>query len=205
MGAHSLLVVEDDAVIRRSLARWIRQTSEFEVIEADSVESGMEALEREPVAAIVDVGLPDGDGLDLVAKIRERLPQASVLVTTASDAATHANRAHLLGASIARKPAIDSNVTLFLSQATRNSNAQPNRERAVAMLSATARFSPQQRRIVELMASGTKRSELAKELSVEESTVRTHVRAILTRVGVDNLDRVAWKLLELLDKQKDPQ
>lgn len=169
-------------------------------MEADSVAAGVEALDSAPVGAIVDINLPDGDGLDLVEELRKRSPTTPVLVTTASDAAIHANRAHLLGASLARKPSIDANVTMFLSEVQRDAAAtQRDTEQLLERLASEVRFSPQQRRIVELMLAGTKRSELAAALGVEESTIRTHVRGIVTRVGVENLDRVAWRLLALLN------
>lgn len=196
-------MVEDDAAIRRSLTRWIKQTSPLSVVEAETVRDGMDALKSTPVGAIVDVRLPDGDGLDLVATIKQRLPTTSILVTTASDDASYANRAHLLGVALARKPEIQANITVFLNNLAHNQNVVSRVDQALANLAAIAGLSRQQRRIVELMARGTKRSELARALGVEETTIRTHVRTIIRRVGVDNVDRVAWKILSLLDAHRD--
>ncbi len=198
-----LLVVEDDPTIRRSLTRWIKQTSPLTVVEAETVRDGVDALKSTPVGAIVDVRLPDGDGLDLVATIKERSPNTSILVTTASDDAIYANRAHLLGVALARKPEIHANVLVFLNSLAHNANSTSRVEQALANLAAIAGLSRQQRRIVELMARGTKRAELAGALGVEETTVRTHVRTIIRRVGVDNVDRVAWKILSLVDTHRD--
>lgn len=201
--ADCLLVVEDDPTIRRSLTRWIKQTSPLNVVEAETVRDGVEALKSTPVGAIVDVRLPDGDGLDLVATIKERSPNTSILVTTASDDAIYANRAHLLGVALARKPEIHANVLVFLNSLAHQANNTSRVEQALANLAAIAGLSRQQRRIVELMARGTKRAELAGALGVEETTVRTHVRTIIRRVGVDNVDRVAWKILSLVDTHRD--
>ena len=202
--ADCLLVVEDDAAIRRSLTRWIRNCSQLEIVEAETVRDGMDALKSTPpVGAIVDVRLPDGDGLDLVAAIRQKLPTTSILVTTASDDASYANRAHLLGVALARKPEIHANIVVFLNNLAHNTNVVSRVDQALANLAAIAGLSRQQRRIVELMARGTKRSELAQALGVEETTIRTHVRTIIRRVGVDNVDRVAWKILSLLDAHRE--
>jgi DNA-binding NarL/FixJ family response regulator len=200
--ADSLLVVEDDPTIRRSLTRWIRQTSPLNVVEVETVRDGLDALKSGPVGAIVDVRLPDGDGLDLVQTIKERSPTTSILVTTASDDASYANRAHLLGVALARKPEIHANILVFLNSLATNQNVS-RVDQALANLAAIAGLSRQQRRIVEMMARGTKRSELAGALGVEETTVRTHVRTIIRRVGVDNVDRVAWKILSLMDAHRE--
>lgn len=201
--ADCLLVVEDDPTIRRSLTRWIKSTSSLTVVEAETVRDGVDALKSTPLGAIVDVRLPDGDGLDLVATIKERSPNTSILVTTASDDAIYANRAHLLGVALARKPEIHANVLVFLNSLAHNAQNTSRVEQALANLAAIAGLSRQQRRIVELMARGTKRAELAGALGVEETTVRTHVRTIIRRVGVDNVDRVAWKILSLVDTHRE--
>jgi two-component system response regulator DevR len=201
--ADCLLVVEDDPTIRRSLVRWVRSVSPLTVVEAETVRDGIDALKSTPLGAIVDVRLPDGDGLDLVATIKERSPNTSILVTTASDDAVYANRAHLLGVALARKPEIHANVLVFLNSLAHNAQNTSRVEQALANLAAIAGLSRQQRRIVELMARGTKRAELAGALGVEETTVRTHVRTIIRRVGVDNVDRVAWKILSLVDTHRE--
>jgi DNA-binding NarL/FixJ family response regulator len=92
---------------------------------------------------------------------------------------------------------------VFLNSLAHNANNTSRVEQALANLAAIAGLSRQQRRIVELMARGTKRAELAGALGVEETTVRTHVRTIIRRVGVDNVDRVAWKILSLVDTHRE--
>src|SRR5678816_1997665 len=110
MGNDSLLVVEDDPTIRRSLTRWIKQTSPLTVVEAETIRDGMELLKSTPVGAIVDIRLPDGDGLDLVQTIKERSTNTTIPVTTASDDAIYANPAHLHAVAHARKPETHANI-----------------------------------------------------------------------------------------------
>ena len=194
-----MLLVEDDVVTRRSLIRWIRHRSLFAVAEADSLASGLAAMERDLIGAIVDVGLPDGDGIDLVGSIRERLPMMQILLITGSDEASYANRAHLLGVPIVRKPSIETNLKAFLDRVSHNaSHCERDIAYVIEQLSFSVGLSRQQRRIIELMLSGTRRAQLATAMGIEETTVRTHVRAIVRRIGVENLDRVGWKLLQLL-------
>src|SRR5262249_11603374 len=189
----SILLVEDDAALRRSLTRWIRAKSNLAITEADTVAAAKQALVDEPDAAIVDVRLPDGDGLEVVETIHARSPWTPVLVTTASDEPQIANRAHLLGAVCVRKPEIDANVALFLTQLAHR--PRPTAKRALARLLEEVDLTPRQRDIVELAMHGTKRSALAAALNLEESSVRTHVREIVKRVGIDHLDQLGWRLL----------
>jgi len=63
-----VLVVDDDHAFRGLAARLLAGLAIGEVVQADSVSSALQAAERfQPVAALVDVGLPDGDGVELAA------------------------------------------------------------------------------------------------------------------------------------------
>jgi len=66
-----LLLIEDDRSIRRFLAISM-ESNGFRITEADTAEAGLRAVMSEPPDAIVlDLGLPDGDGLDVIRKVRE--------------------------------------------------------------------------------------------------------------------------------------
>lgn len=66
-----ILVVEDEAEIRRFVCLSLERAGDFEVFEADSLARGLiEAGTRRPDLLIVDLGLPDGDGVDLIRDLR---------------------------------------------------------------------------------------------------------------------------------------
>ena len=66
-----ILVVEDEAEIRR-VVRLILEAEGYEVFEADSVQRGrIEAGTRRPDLLVIDLGLPDGDGVDLIRELRQ--------------------------------------------------------------------------------------------------------------------------------------
>lgn len=66
-----ILVVEDESDIRR-VVRLILQAEGYEVFEADSVQRGrIEAGTRRPDLLVIDLGLPDGDGVDLIRELRQ--------------------------------------------------------------------------------------------------------------------------------------
>ncbi len=90
-GPISLLVVDDEEPIRSALKRFLSQQS-YEVTTAATGEEALQALERHKVACILlDVRLPDANGVDLVPKVLELEPNAAVLMLTAvNDAASAA-------------------------------------------------------------------------------------------------------------------
>ena len=85
-----VLVVDDDQAFRGLAARVLTALGIGEVVEAGTVAAALEAAERlEPVAALVDVGLPDGDGVDLAARL-VAAPWGPRVVLTSSDPAAAA-------------------------------------------------------------------------------------------------------------------
>ena len=80
----TILLVEDDAVLRGGLAELFTREG-YRVIEAVSVREAKEKLNNEVQAVVLDVGLPDGDGVTLCRAWRERGEQRPILFLTAKD------------------------------------------------------------------------------------------------------------------------
>jgi DNA-binding response OmpR family regulator len=82
----TLLIVEDNTTLSASLAKGLTEDG-YAVETADTGDAAVRRLERSDIDAIVlDLGLPDIDGIDLLAQLRERGINAPVLVLTARDA-----------------------------------------------------------------------------------------------------------------------
>jgi DNA-binding NtrC family response regulator len=81
----SILIIDDDSLIRKTLSSHLARQG-FEVQAAEDGESGLESLERAgPDLVILDIRLPDTSGLDVLRRIKEKDPRASVLIMTAYD------------------------------------------------------------------------------------------------------------------------
>ena len=81
------VLIEDEAAIRRFL-RTALETEEWQVFEADSVTSGVtEAALRKPDLLVVDLGLPDGDGIDLIERVRSRSAVPIIVLSARTDEA----------------------------------------------------------------------------------------------------------------------
>ena len=93
----SLLIVDDD----RSILTAFRMVFEgnYTVIMAENGSDALRLLrEKSPDAVIIDIGLPDMSGIDLLARIKSLAPETVVIVMTAAEETEMINRARELGA-----------------------------------------------------------------------------------------------------------
>jgi len=84
-----ILIVEDDAALRSTLAEQLAMNGEFAPAEADSVAQAEEKLNAAHArydGVILDIGLPDGDGRDLCAKLRKAAHKMPIIMLTGSAA-----------------------------------------------------------------------------------------------------------------------
>ena len=111
----SLLLVDDDEPFLRRLAKAMERRG-FEVETADSVAAGRAiASARPPAYAVCDLRLEDGNGLDVVETIREKRPDARIVVLTGYGAIATAVAAVKIGAAdYLSKPADASDITKAL-------------------------------------------------------------------------------------------
>jgi len=190
------LIVDDHELVARAFANVIRQHAPVEI--APTIREAEAALrQRAWCGVVLDVALRDGNGLDLLARLRKRGDRVPVLVATGADDFAVANRAHRLDASCVFKPDVREDLLLFVDRA--RSRATRGDERtvvAVARLKKTLRLSRREAQIAELVAQGTARSQLAEVLGVSENTVKTTVRNMLNKFCVDRVDAVARAVLE---------
>jgi DNA-binding NarL/FixJ family response regulator len=83
-GSARLLVVDDSSVDRRMVAQLLQPMSEVSVSFADSLRAGLDAIAREsPAIVLTDLILPDGEGLELVKRVRAEYPHTHVILMTA--------------------------------------------------------------------------------------------------------------------------
>lgn len=94
-----ILVVDDDRVLRERLARAFEDRG-FEVDSAGDADEALAAVEKaEPDRAVVDLRMPGRSGLELVREMRERLPDANIVVLTGYGSIASAVDAMKLGAT----------------------------------------------------------------------------------------------------------
>lgn len=190
-----VFLLDDHEVVRRGLRDLIAGEDDLDVVGEAS--TAAETLTRMPViapdVALLDVQLPDGDGVEVCREIRSIAPGVACLMLTsfADDEAflgavlagasgyvlKQIRGSDLLG-SIRRAARGESLLDPLLVARTRE---RLGRDREDGKLS---RLSPQERKILELIAQGKTNRAIAVELHLAEKTVKNYVSNVLTKLGM---------------------
>jgi DNA-binding NarL/FixJ family response regulator len=194
-----VLIADDDDLMRAGLAELLSGDASIEIV--GEAATGREAVERarrfDPDVVLMDVRMPDLDGIEATRELTRAAARARVLILTTFEQDDYIFGALRAGASgfllkrtrpedlIAAVHAIGAGDSLLSPSVTRRvidrMARQPSPELDEAKLGA---LTPRERDVLELIARGLSNREIATELTVEESTVRTHVKRILTKLGL---------------------
>ena len=189
-----ILLVEDEPSLSTSLVR--ATETYFTPLTASSKAAAIEMVDHgeSVVAAIVDIGLPDGDGLDVVAALRKRFADMPILVLTGSNEPTTINRAQLLRAEYVVKPFFTDNVARFVQRALAHRSAvdKEKLQATVTQISGEYRLSQREAQILIFAVEGVPRRHIADVLNVSENTVKTQVRSLLEKLGKETLSEAVW-------------
>jgi DNA-binding NarL/FixJ family response regulator len=194
-----VLLVDDHTFFRAGLRNLLADEG-FEVSEAWS---GAQALElvagRAPDVVLMDLHMPGMSGIETTQRLLELAPEIRVVMLTVSAAQDEIIGAVLAGACgyLLKDAPIEEVVGSLRAAAAGASWASPNvaavlfeRVRAggepEAQDDALAALSDREREILRLLADGRDNAEIGRELYISPSTVKNHISAILTKLGVHN-------------------
>ena len=182
-------------------------------VKISTYESGLSLLadldaEVEFDVVITDLAMKDINGLGLIRAIRARRLSVPVIVLSASeDAVTRANADAASAFCFLHKSVDEAALVAAINAATSAERLQPGDMRKAARRSYTdaqgndqvvePKLSKQQRRILNLIATGAKNAEIADQLSISENTVKSHVKAIFRELGVKTRTAAAQRGREL--------
>jgi FixJ family two-component response regulator len=193
-----LFVVEDDPAVVAAIHRLLGDA--WQVIAAKTLKDARVALEgaRRLAGAVLDVGLPDGSGLDLLESMRDHYPQLPVLIITAQAEPEIINRAQVMGVEFVAKPNFADGLLAFVSRLERpDGNSGRDEERIAGEIDAFAarhHLSPRERQILELTVGDRSRQEIAEALGISIYTVKAHVHCILNKSTERSLSNLARRI-----------
>jgi PAS domain S-box-containing protein len=193
-----VLLVEDHASVRQAIASAFEREVGFEVVgQAASLAEAREMLDDVDVA-VLDLGLPDGYGADLIHELRKASRRAQTLVLSATFDRSEVARAVQCGAAgVLNKTAdldevvdavrrLRAGETLFpmdeIVELLRFAGLQ--REREHDERQALAELTPREREILQVLAEGLDSTRMAERLQLSIRTVRNHINNILAKLGV---------------------
>jgi DNA-binding NarL/FixJ family response regulator len=196
-----ILLVEDHATVREAIASAFEWEAGFEVVgQAASLAEARQMLEEaEPVdVVVVDLGLPDGYGGDLIKDLRAAHPQAQALVLSASLDRTEIAVAVERGAAGIINKASHLEEVVEAVRRLRAGEALMPLEEVVDLLrfagsrreeeheagQVIARLTPREREVLQALAEGLDSEGIAERLNISVRTQRNHMANILSKLGV---------------------
>jgi DNA-binding NarL/FixJ family response regulator len=138
--------------------------------------------------ALVDLQLPDMSGFDLIKKIRDRSPNARIIVLSSHEGDADIQRALEAGALgyVAKGMVRDELLEIIRSVYAGKRRLPAGVAQKLAEHMADEPISPRELEVLSLMAAGRRNKEIASELSLAEDTVKMHVRNILSKLQVND-------------------
>jgi len=192
----SLLVVDDHPVVRDGLRGMFESAPGFTVLgeAANGVEAVALVAELDPDVVLMDLRMPDGDGVGAIAELTRRGARAKVLVLTTYDTDSDTIPAIEAGATgyllkDAPREELFAAVRAAAEGRTVLSPAVASRLVSAVRAPANEPLSPREREVLALVARGTSNREIARELFISEATVKTHLTHLYAKLGVN--DRAA--------------
>jgi two-component system, NarL family, response regulator len=195
-----VLLVDDHAVVREGVEGLIRKESALTVVA--SVGSGAEAIEVCRMTAVdvvlLDLKMPDMDGLETLRRLREEHPRKAIVILTSDDRDESLRRAMEAGASgFLPKSVRGWDLVQALLVVARTGRLPLSPDMVVRLRNATApgSLTAKEREILRELARGASNEEISVAVGVSVNTVKTHVNNILGKLGATSRTEAVVKAL----------
>jgi two-component system NarL family response regulator len=183
-----VLVVDDHSLLRTGVANIINQELDLEVVaEASDGRDGVEAFRTfRPDVTLMDLRMPEMEGVEAVRRIREIDPQARVIVLTTYDADEDIARALQAGAKayILKDIAADALIACIRDVLAGKTYLAPTAAAKLAERVTQIQLTPRELAALRLLANGESNKEIATSLGISERTVKTHLAHLFGKLGV---------------------
>jgi DNA-binding NarL/FixJ family response regulator len=216
-----ILIVDDHALIRDAMQGVLKKLKRgVTVLEAADCRQAMQTSESHPDINLIllDLSLPDRDGLSVLAELRERYPAIAVVVMSGVHDRATVTKVLELGAAgfipkAARREVTSSALQLIFAggvyvppeilapEETAQATPAKRRENRAIVALADIGLSERQQDVLALMMQGKSNKVICRTLNLAEPTVKNHVTAILRALKVSNrteaviaVNELGWKL-----------
>lgn len=206
----SILLIDDHPLLRKGVKQLIELDTDLKVVaEASNANEGVAAaLEHEPDLILLDLNMPEINGIETLKMLREEGVASRVVVFTVSDNEEDVVAALKAGAdgyllkdmepeellsnlnqAALGKMVISDRLTTLLAQALQSKRTAKGPD--------ISSLTPRERQIIKLIASGLPNKLIARKLSITEGTVKVHVKHLLKKLNLRSRVEVAvWAVNE---------
>ena len=186
----SVLLVDDHALIRRGLADLIRYESDLKV--AGEAANGQEAVEAarklNPDVIVMDLMMPEMDGVEATRRIKAERPDSRILILTTFGTSADVARAMAAGASGAmmKDAETDDQLAAIRAVAAGGKAFSPGIEKTLNELPPPPDLTDRQMLILESVTRGLTNRDIATMLGISTDAVKQHLAAVFTKIGAAN-------------------
>lgn len=204
MSAKRVLLADDHEIVRAGLRRVLEASPDFEVVgEASTGREAVEmTLEMRPDVVVLDIAMPELNGLEATRQIVKDLPDAEVLILTVHDSESVIRevlnagaRGYLLKSDASRHlvAAVESlsrHEPFFTSKVSEIVLSGFLSGGSVSEVARTDELTPREREIVQLLAEGKSNKEVASLLNISVKTVETHRTNIMKKLDLHSVSEL---------------
>jgi DNA-binding NarL/FixJ family response regulator len=205
-----VLIADDHKLFRQGLIG-LMKTREDLVDVIGEAETGEEAVrlaeELHPDVILMDIYMPQMDGLQAAKEIHARFPHIAIVMLTSSEKDGHLYEAVQVGVSGYLLKSLDANELFDLLKGVSNGEMAMTRTMAGKLLKAVANrlandekgeqaLTERELFVLRLVASGASNQEIAQKLSISVNTVKSHLKNILDKLQLENRTQAATYALK---------
>jgi DNA-binding NarL/FixJ family response regulator len=208
-----VLIVDDHPVVREGFRAMLSTDQNIEVVgeASDGLEAVVSVAEKEPDVVLMDIRMPNLDGIEATRRIKAEHPSTAVVVLTIYDndgyvveavragasgyllkdtsreLLIHTIRAVNSGATLIKTSLLYEAITVLLS-----SNAKQGKPGSLST-NQLEELTDREQEILKLVADGTTNKEIGKHLGLAEDTIKKHVQSIIAKLGASDRTHAAMK------------
>jgi DNA-binding NarL/FixJ family response regulator len=183
-----VLLVDDHALLRTGVANIINHEPDLHVVaEAENGRDALAAYEaHRPDVTLLDLRMPVMEGVEVVRQLRERDPQARVIILTTYDTDDEISQALKAGAKayVLKDIAAEDLVSCIRSVLAGKTYIAPAAAAKLAEGVTRVQLTPREMATLRLLADGKANKEIANALDISERTVKSHLAHLFEKLGV---------------------
>jgi DNA-binding NarL/FixJ family response regulator len=198
----NILVADDHPLFRQALSEALSQTSfKINISQVQTLADALEAADQGDLDLILlDLKMPDSVGLMGLIELREKHPETAIAVVTANESSQTMRKVKSAGAigylikSMELDALVDALNTLLKGEQYFSLEGvvdQKDVDNDIDAMKKLASLTPQQQNVLSLISRGYLNKQIAYELNIKETTVKTHVSEIFRKLGIFNRTQAA--------------